>query len=137
MRRNAPVRRELADFAGTWQVSRQIVQKDGPRATFTGQAVWTPEGDGLAYVETGTLEIEGQGAFTADRRYFWDRDLQVFFDDGRFFHQVPPEGGETGHWCDPDQYDVSYDFADWPAFVTIWQVRGPRKSYRMRTDFSR
>ncbi|QEW20159.1 hypothetical protein LA6_002353 [Marinibacterium anthonyi] len=137
MRRNAPVQRVLEEFAGTWTVSRRILQDDGPEAGFEGQAVWTPQDGGLAYVETGLLTIAGQGRFAAERRYFWDADLRVHFDDGRFFHQVPPEGGRTGHWCDPDQYDVEYDFADWPAFTTTWQVRGPRKSYRMTTGYRR
>ena len=137
MRRDDLRPRVLADFEGAWELSRDVVQDGGPPARFHGRAVWTPTGDGLDYVETGTLEIVGQGRFAAERRYHWGSDLRVYFDDGRFFHQVPPSGGETGHWCDPDQYDVTYDFADWPRFTADWTVRGPRKSYRMASHYRR
>jgi hypothetical protein len=73
----------------------------------------------------------------AERRYLWSADLSVWFEDGRFFHNVPPHGGPTAHWCDPDQYDGQYDFADWPAFRVTWRVRGPRKDYRMETLYRR
>ena len=72
-----------------------------------------------------------QGRFRAERRYLWGPDLTVCFEDGRFFHQVPPEGGQAAHWCDPDQYEVSYDFRAWPDWQTRWRVVGPRKDYAM------
>jgi hypothetical protein len=121
--------RSLSDFAGTWQLTREISQVGAPTATFSGQAVWSSDGEGLSYVERGTLSIQGQTPMTAERRYRWDADLNIYFDDGRFFHQVPVHGGEAGHWCDPDQYDVVYDFADWPVWTCRWQVKGPRKDY--------
>ena len=73
----------------------------------------------------------------AERRYLWREDLTVWFEDGRFFHQVPAEGGETGHWCDPDQYDVTYHFNDWPDFQVVWRVKGPAKDYRMVSHYTR
>ena len=51
------------------------------------------------------------------------------------FHRVPPLGGDSGHWCDPDQYDGSYDFSAWPAFTVTWSVRGPRKAYLMSSRY--
>jgi hypothetical protein len=50
----------------------------------------------------------------AKRRYLWDEKLNIYFEDGRFLHQVPVLGGVAAHCCDPDQYDASYDFTDWP-----------------------
>ena len=129
--------RVLADFEGGWQLSREIVQSDGGRARFAGEAMWRPDPEGLRYEERGLLQIPGQPAMQAERRYLWRDDLTVWFDDGRFFHQVPPEGGETGHWCDPDQYDVAYEFGRWPEFTVRWQVRGPRKDYEMRSLYRR
>lgn len=129
--------RSLADFAGRWRLSREITHGDGSRATFEGVAEWRPDPRGLAYRESGTLTMEGGGAFHAERAYLWKPDLSVWFTDGRFFHQVPPRGGETGHWCDPDRYDGRYDFAGWPAFTVRWRVTGPRKSYRMLSRYTR
>ncbi|MFW2586727.1 DUF6314 family protein [Sagittula sp. SSi028] len=129
--------RNLTDFLGFWQISREIAQADGTRALFTGHGTWTQRPDGGAdYAETGQLEMGG-GRFTAERRYHWTPGLDVYFDDGRFFHRVPAGGGATGHWCDPDQYDVRYDFADWPAWTVVWQVHGPRKDYTMTSRYTR
>lgn len=127
--------RSLHDFAGTWELNREINQKGTPPAKFIGQAEWSPDGDDLAYVERGTLTLHGQPPMTAERRYRWDAELNIYFDDGRFFHQVPVEGGDAAHWCDPDQYDVVYDFADWPVWSCKWQVKGPRKDYVLKSNY--
>ncbi|MGR3802296.1 DUF6314 family protein [Marinibacterium profundimaris] len=135
----------LEDFLGRWRLEREITDALGPPARFEGFAEWRPEGGAdarsedapLLCVETGQLEVSGQGRFAAERRYLWAPDLSVFFADGRFFHQVPPVGGPAEHWCDPDHYRVLYDFSDWPRFRTTWEVSGPRKSYRMVSDYRR
>ncbi len=129
--------RVLKDFEGEWRVLRRISNADGPDSRFDGRAVWTAGEDGLHYLETGHLSISGHKPFEAERRYFWAPDLSVYFDDGRFFHQVPATGGATGHWCDPDQYDGDYDFTGWPAFKVQWSVKGPRKNYTMVSEYCR
>ena len=111
-------------------MTRVIRGATGGTGHFIGAAQWRPDGDGALYVETGELVLPS-GRFAATRRYRWGRDLSVWFDDGRFFHKVPADGGDAAHWCDPDQYDVHYDFADWPNWQVRWQVRGPRKDYTM------
>lgn len=128
--------RVLADFEGRWRIARRIDPATAPPARFTGEASWTPIPEGLAYHEHGTLRVDGHTPMQAERRYLWRPDLTVWFEDGRFFHQVPPEGGSTGHWCDPDQYDVTYDFTNWPHFRVTWQVKGPAKDYRMTSEYS-
>jgi hypothetical protein len=127
---------ELEDFIGRWSLQRSITQADGSSARFEGQAEWQPRAGGALYVETGALVLPG-GRFHAERRYLWEADLTVRFEDGRFFHRVPPEGGATGHWCDPDQYDVTYDFAQFPLWSCRWRVRGPRKDYLLCSHYSR
>jgi len=129
--------RVLADFEGAWHLDRQIHHDDGTTAQFQGTASWVPEGDALLYHERGQLQIAGQVPLTSEQRYRWYPDLRVTFDDGRAFHTVPATGGETAHWCDPDQYDVTYDFTNWPAFRVTWNVKGPRKSYRMISAYTR
>lgn len=132
---HGPTSRSLSDFAGRWRLERQIVHDDGTVAQFTGTATWTPDGDRLRCVEEGEMRIGDGPAMAGQRVYLWDAGLRVYFDDGRFFHTVPPTGGETGHWCDPDQYDGYYDFSDWPAFTITWAVRGPRKAYQMTSRY--
>ncbi len=128
--------RTLNDFLGTWTIARQISQSGAPDAQFAGQGVWTPSSKGALYEERGTLTMPGAQPMQAERRYVW-RGLDVYFDDGRFFHTVPPMGGDTQHWCDPDDYRVTYTFDDWPRFSVMWQVKGPRKDYTMRSTYSR
>ncbi len=134
MRRFEPV---LKDFIGSWQVSREIVHADGSRARFDGHAVWTVAGDGALYEETGEMQLPGQPPMRATRCYLWGADLSVRFEDGRFFHDVPTGGEQAEHWCEPDMYSVTYDFSEWPVFRTTWQVRGPRKDYRMTSLYCR
>ncbi|WP_188790522.1 DUF6314 family protein [Salipiger pallidus] len=125
----------MAEFIGEWSLEREISQADGGQARFEGMAEWRASGGGADYLERGEL-VMPTGRFAAERRYRWESDLSVWFDDGRFFHQVPEAGGETGHWCDPDQYDVSYDFSLWPLWLVRWQVRGPRKDYVMVSRYA-
>ncbi|MGH1413029.1 MAG: DUF6314 family protein [Pelagimonas sp.] len=127
--------KQLSDFLGSWSLERDIQHADGNQAQFHGQATWTADRDGANYLETGELVMPGQGVFRSERRYRWDRDLRVFFDDGRYFHTVPALGGETAHWCDPDQYDASYNFENWPHWSCQWRVRGPRKDYEMTSRY--
>lgn len=129
--------RRLGDFEGAWHLERQIRHGAGAQARFRGRAVWTPVADGLSYRETGVLQMPGQAPMQAERRYLWRDGLAVYFDDGRFFHQVPAEGGTARHWCDPDSYVVQYDFSDWPAFSTVWEVSGPKKAYVMTSRYQR
>lgn len=129
--------RVLADFIGAWEITREVSPAQGPRATFAGQGVWTPFEAGAEYAEIGVLTMSGAAPMTAERRYVWGGDLSVYFDDGRFFHRVPAGGGATTHFCDPDRYDVEYDFADWPVFTVSYAVRGPRKDYVMRSQYRR
>lgn len=129
--------RTLQDFVGRWRLTRQIRHAGGAQAEFSGHAVWQPDPQGLVYREAGLLQMHGSQPMQAERRYLWREGLCVYFDDGRFFHQVPERGGGTEHWCDPDAYAVNYDFSDWPAFSTVWQVRGPRKDYEMCSQYER
>ncbi|MDW3182138.1 DUF6314 family protein [Roseobacter sp.] len=129
--------RVLADFEGQWDLHRQIEHEGGQTAQFVGQAVWTPAAQGMVYRETGQLEMAGGPTMQAERVYLWGADLDVCFEDGRFFHRVPVDGGTARHWCDPDSYIVQYDFTRWPAFSTVWEVTGPRKAYRMVSQYSR
>ncbi|MEM8694265.1 MAG: DUF6314 family protein [Pseudomonadota bacterium] len=129
--------RLLADFEGRWQITRSISHANAPPARFHGEAIFTPSAGGLSYEEAGSLAIQGQVPMSSSRRYLWKPDLTVWFEDGSFFHQVPPSGGQAAHWCDPDHYAVTYRFRNWPNFSVDWVVVGPRKDYRMRSQYVR
>jgi hypothetical protein len=127
------MRRVLSDFAGRWKLERDI----SPVARFLGYAEWRAEDGLMHYIEKGNLEIAGQTPMVAERRYCWDADLNIYFDDGRFFHQVPALGGDAAHWCDPDQYDATYDFTHWPQWSCTWRVSGPLKNYTLHSQYSK
>jgi hypothetical protein len=129
--------RRLADFAGAWRVTRRVTPDAGPEAVFEGTATWSAAQGGADYREKGVMTLQGHTPMQAERRYFWAEDLSVFFDDGRFFHTVPAAGGTARHWCDPDDYTVTYDFSGWPRFTVLWRVSGPRKAYLSRTEYTR
>lgn len=136
--------RQLQDFDGVWQIDRVIrdhrADSDG---TFTGTATFAPGEGGLICTEIGTLQMQGQVAMTAERRYIWRAggagQIAVFFDDGRAFHQFALAGdsAEATHHCDPDIYQVRYDFSRWPIWRIVWQVEGPRKSYQLTSEYRR
>ena len=129
--------RVLNDFEGTWRLAKQIDVAGQPPARFEGKAVWSAVEEGLAYRETGKLWIADGAPLEAERGYLWRPGLEVFFDDGRFFHTVPPSGGRAHHHCAPDDYIVDYAFENWPNFTARWTVTGPRKDYVMIARYSR
>lgn len=133
----------LADFAGRWRIARRIDDRMAGRVgRLAGMAVFSPQGDGLRYVETGLLRFPGQPALEARQSYCWREDGQgvaVAFSDGRPFHRFALTGAasQAAHWCDPDRYEVRYDFAAWPDWSARWKVAGPRKDYVSVTRYRR
>jgi len=129
--------RVLADFAGAWRLARRIEMPEGAVAQFDGQAEWRWQGDDLAYLERGLLDLGVAKPVQAERRMLWRADLGVWFDDGRYFHHVPARGGAVAHDCPPDTYSGFYDFSGWPDFALRWKVTGPRKSYVSTSVYTR
>jgi len=135
--------RGIADFEGLWRVERVIEDHlAGQTGRFSGEGKLTRDGDHWLWSETGFLQLGAARTMSAGRRYLWRLGeagrIEVFFEDGRPFHGFDPEGRpEAAHWCDPDDYRVTYDFADWPLWRATWRVRGPRKDYTMRAEHCR
>lgn len=133
--------RGLDDFEGLWRLTRRITQDDAPDAELDGSAIWRPVAEGLHYSEAGLLRVGDAAPINAERRYLWrggaDGVIEVLFEDGRPFHRIDPEAPRDRHWCDPDLYEVTYDFSGWPDWSSVWRVRGPRKSYRMISRYTR
>ncbi len=135
-------------FAGRWSILRNIYDVDSQWAgRFDGTAVFSPApgeaGATLDYHEAGELRFAGLVAYHATRDYRWRfRDgnaVEVDFDDGRPFHGfvLGPGRATARHHCEPDQYDVVYDFSRWPEWQSEWRVVGPRKDYRMVSLYRR
>ncbi len=133
----------LGDFEGIWHLEREIDdRRAGETLRLSGRAELVPARGGLDYVERGQLTLGDGQVVEAERRYHWRADgggIAVEFADGRFFHAFALAGAAplAHHFCDPDSYDVRYDFADWPAWRARWRVTGPRKDYLMETLYRR
>jgi len=130
---------ELWDFEGDWQVARRIEDAlSGQEGRFEGNARFVRDGVGLRYSERGVLTLGG-ASMEAERVYLWREGaggIEVLFDDGRAFHRIDGSA-EAAHWCDPDQYDVTYEFSGWPEWSSRWRVKGPRKDYVMVSEYYR
>ncbi|MGR3269435.1 hypothetical protein DU478_06715 [Thalassococcus profundi] len=134
--------RDLWSFEGHWSLSREIDdRRAGHVARAEGEAEMRRDAAGLVYAEEVRLVLPGQRPVTGTRRYLWRPGLHgvaVSFEDGRPFHDFALGTGhaESAHWCDPDQYDVHYDFSGWPRWTSLWCVAGPAKDYRMLTRYA-
>ncbi|MEM6307209.1 MAG: DUF6314 family protein [Pseudomonadota bacterium] len=124
--------RSLADFIGHWQINRDIHDhRTDQISQFQGTAQITAQG---AYTETGQLILPTGQAIVASRAYHWQDvagGIAISFDDGRPFHAMWQDAPHDHHWCDPDTYDVIYNFDDFPYWTAQWHVKGPRKDYVM------
>jgi len=132
----------LEAFISDWRLNRVIEDaRAGHRARFTGRARFSPDGAGLRYAESGQLRLPDQPPLTATRDYLWrpgEDGIAVLFADGRPFHVIHPGNAPCAeHTCDPDSYQVSYDFGCWPEWRTIWCAVGPGKDYVMHSQYLR
>ncbi|NNE87743.1 MAG: trigger factor [Silicimonas sp.] len=132
--------RSLWALEGHWRLSRMIRHGDGSENRLTGNAHFRRSGARLIQDEEGTL-VMGNQTMKATRRYIWTAQkgrLDVFFDDMRPFHTVllGVATHQTVHLCDPDRYEVLYDFTDWPRWSARWQVEGPKKNYVMTSTYA-
>lgn len=125
---------------GWWSLERAIVHADGRENRLMGNVHFHRDGARLIMDESGALELGAQ-VVAASRRYIWAEGaagLDVFFDDMRAFHSVALHVAQhhTVHLCEPDRYEVDYDFTDWPSWSVRWAVKGPRKDYVMASHLS-
>lgn len=132
----------LAAFEGRWSLTRVVTdQQGGAQGHLNGVAVFSRKGeDHLLYEESGTLNYADQPPMAATRRYLWvvtQDGIDVLFEDGRPFHTIEKGRSmpDANHHCDPDLYHVSYDFTRWPQWSSSWRVVGPRKDYRMVSEY--
>ena len=122
----------LDALEGGWRLTREIEdRRAGLTGRLEGTCHWTRDAQGLRQEETGLLTMGTSPPMQATRVYLWRAEgvgLAVFFEDGRPFHSLGPGRLQDRHWCDPDTYDVRYDFSRWPDWTQCWRVSGPRKN---------
>lgn len=130
-------------FLGQWSLTRVIEdRRAGQTGGFEGEAWITELVPGRwRYREEGVMRLGLALPMAATRSYLWEpgkASMTVLFEDGRPFHQFPLTGGPgADHLCGADLYAVTYDFTAWPRWNSIWEVRGPRKDYRLESRYLR
>jgi hypothetical protein len=131
----------LTDFVGAWHLSRTIEQSNGDKFSFDGQATFVWRETDLLYHESGQMMAPNGQALLAERGYIWQQTsagkFDVLFEDNRFFHTFGADEPYAEHLCGDDHYVVNYRFNQWPAWESSWQVKGPRKDYKMNSRYYR
>jgi hypothetical protein len=125
---------------GTWTVERRLHdRRSGQAGDFTGTAAFEPDGEGLRWVEAGTIRFAAHEG-PAGRRLAivpagggW----VVEFADGRPFHPLDLAGGPVEHLCGADRYAGSYDLRDPDTLEVRWRVTGPHKDLTIETTYRR
>lgn len=146
MERHAVPAHDLTSaLAGEWRFERTVGDATtGATGEATGTATFEPNEDGLDWIETGTLRMNGH-TFDAKRRLLIrpeDGSWIVRFDDGRPFHPLRLDQGrcEVGHPCRDDFYDGTLELVETPEgpeLRTEWRVAGPRKDQLIVTRYRR
>jgi hypothetical protein len=135
-----------AFLPGVWRIDREVhdarARRDG---TFTGTATFLRDGDGLSWVERGTLRM-GDFVGTATRtmsvvpgREGPTGPWEVRFDDGRPFHPMDLRGGScpVDHPCGEDHYAGWVRVEHEGLLVVSWRVTGPAKDHTILTRYTR
>jgi hypothetical protein len=105
-------------FQGSWHVRRRITDAaTGWVSRFQGRARITP----TLFHEEGTIRFRDQ-SFPAERRFF-------------IALSAAPRQQVTHH-CGDDLYQGRFLFSG-DAWVEIWDVSGPRKTYRSISHYAR
>jgi len=128
---------------GAWSIDRaledRLTESDG---TFAGRADFASDGEGLLYREEGRLEMAGY-ADDVTRTYRWSfsapERARLWFDDGRPFHELDLTKGraDVRHLCGDDVYDGVYDVTDEDRWRLTWEIKGPRKSLKIDSRYTR
>ena len=128
----------LPDLVGRWRISRRII---GENARFKGEAVIAPHNGVLRYAENGILK-QADTTNEAYRNYIYDVDgdtLRISHPDGAQFIVLSFENGQAraSHQCGQDRYDAFFRFESDGRLTMVYDVRGPRKAFRVVSVFKR
>lgn len=132
-----------AYLTGGWTVERRIKNlSTGETGFFSGEVLFSADGDGLRYDEVGRLTMGGVET-NAIRSYLYrfrqPKQADVFFTDGRFFHAFDLSRGifEVQHLCGNDMYDGTFKAEDETVWSIHWRITGPKKNLIMTSQMKR
>jgi hypothetical protein len=134
---------DLARFLpGRWRVERALEDAAIGSGRFRGSATFTPDGDGLEWVETGRMTLgRYDGPAQRTLRIVRDGDgWAVRFADGRPFHRLDLRAGDRcafEHPCGADRYAGELTVSGPDAFEIAWTVTGPAKAQRLTGRYVR
>ena len=126
-----------------WRLDRRVDdRRAGQRGSLSGEAVFTPEEDGLVYREEGRLSIgDHEGPALQSYRYAFPEAARaaVHFSDGRFFHDLDLTSGAWActHLCAPDRYEGAFTVLDADTWRVVWRGTGPRKDLVLDSSYRR
>lgn len=130
-------------LSGPWAFLRCLNdQRLSQRGSIVGRAAFDPDDEGLHYREQGRLWFGGdQGEALRSYRYRFAAPgrAEVAFEDGRPFHELCLAAGSctVEHLCGADHYSGTFEALGPHALRVNWRVEGPRKDYRLETDYLR
>lgn len=130
-------------WAGAWSIERHI--RDALRnesGVFRGTTEFFGAENELTYREHGTLELPHYTG-TAHRVYIFrftaPAKASVFFEDGRFFHDLDLNTGtdRVVHRCGNDIYEGVYEMLNAKHLNIRWHVTGPQKDVYLDTRMTK
>jgi len=139
-----PIRKDLKNFLkGQWALERTLMDfKVKENGQCKGKALFMEKGDILAYHEECHLQF-GQYSGLAQQSYhfcFLTPSLaQVFFPDGRLFHELNLETGvcEVTHHCGQDVYQGTFTVLNSNQLHVTWRIKGPRKDQEIKSLYDK
>ncbi|MCK9248236.1 MAG: DUF6314 family protein [Solirubrobacteraceae bacterium] len=139
---SVPVPDPLRFLPGSWSLDRTIEDHAAGRTgTVDGRARFVPDGDGLRWIEEGTLRLGGYvGDGAREMRVRPDgATWAVDFDDGRPFHPLDLRTGSCAveHPCRADLYRGELRATGPDELRVTWRIGGPAKDLTITTVYRR
>ncbi|THJ66496.1 hypothetical protein E8P82_08535 [Arthrobacter echini] len=142
MQRYLGVDDALSFLVGAWATERRLLDRaSGLSGTFSGLTTFTPDADGLAWVEEGTVSwphFRGPAW-----RSYWISAVGgttiVHFPDDRVLCRLDLRTGRARdvHACFPDTYRVDFAIHTADSVEYSWDVTGPAKDQLLSTSLRR
>jgi hypothetical protein len=140
------VRAVFHSLKGNWTFQRTV----SGEARAEGTASFTRNWNTLNYYESGVLHrFEDKKSFHVYQTYSYRlrNDLiSVYFSNKQLFHPLhfdPPNPttfpfiARGTHHCEPDTYEMLYQFDNLNQFRVTCAVKGPHKNYEIYTVFQK
>jgi len=131
-------------FSGKFSFHRRITE---PQINLNGTAVFdTSDGRTIRYIENGQYSLAGKMQMFYQNRIFIldEASLHIYKDDNSLLHDFLIHGPLAFpleithvHHCVDDHYFLTLTIQSFDSFSTFYDIKGPCKSYCIRTDYRR